>query len=496
MSPFSTSCALGVLCGALLVGPASAVEDGPASAVEDGPASAIEDAGTVEVDGVRVKLVDYSGPATLSVEASGPFEVRVDVDPRTEREPLTIQVELPNTGRNVWPIIDVEVLDSKGKAVPVRRGGITWHRLLIRVPPKRSTYVVHAVDPPGDRPRDRKESERRVLDEKTGVSATICKWYGGRRAALSLRFDDSHPTHLSKVVPILGEYGYRGTFMVNPGGHPPNSRRRSAFEQHRREWEALARTGDHEFANHTLHHRGAQTDEQMQAEVGDASKAIWKLFPNKSKLAALNLGGGTSWTTTRTLRSYLDRYNLFVRSGSTGMDDVYGNRVATFRRLLENHLERGLWYRVHFHYIGNGLSTSEAHFRAALDIAKQHQSELWIAGMADIYKYETQRRAASLEMKNENARRIVLKVACATDPELYDQPLTIAVTLPKAWASRPVVVTNLSDGKVAARTEPVLDDAGSGNAAPGNAASGGRVLRFDVKPVDGSFAIERTLRPK
>ena len=35
----------------------------------------------------------------------------------------------------------------------------------------------------------------------------ICRWYGGKKAALSLRFDDSHPTHVTVAIPMLDEYG-------------------------------------------------------------------------------------------------------------------------------------------------------------------------------------------------------------------------------------------------------------------------------------------------
>lgn len=214
----------------------------------------------------------------------------------------------------------------------------------------------------------------------------------------------------------------------------------------------------------------------MEHEIGDAAKAIWKLFPEKSKLSALNLGGGTQWVTTRPLRYYLDKYYLFdASSNSTGMDDTYGNRIATFRKLLDAHIERGLWYKVHYHYIGDGLSTSEANFRAALDIAKNHQAELWIAGMADIYKYQTERRGARLSIENN-----ILKLSCSTEPELYDQLLTIDVTPPKSWMTEPVIITNLKGQKIDVRKVTTSD---------------GVVLRFDVPPIDSTYTIEKTPHP-
>jgi peptidoglycan/xylan/chitin deacetylase (PgdA/CDA1 family) len=429
-----------------------------------------------DLGGVDVRFADYSGPATLSARTTGRFTIRIDVDPHTEEQAMTVQVALPISGRNTWPINDVEVRDSHGSPVSVRRAGIEWHKLFISVLPQPSSFVVHAVPAKDDSQQFRPERGRAAADPATGLSATISKWYDGRRTALSFRFDDSHPTHLSTVIPVLNEYGFRGTFMVNPGGHLPDSRRRSAFESHRTEWEAIAKYGRHEFANHTLNHRGAQDDESMDHEIGQAAKAIWKLTPGSSKLTALNLGGGTYWVTTKTLRHYLDKYYLFDASfNSTGMDDVYGNRVATFRRLLESHMETGVRYKVHYHDVGEGHGASEANFRAALDVAREHQDQLWIAGMADIHKYETERRAASLRMSHRTDNKVLLEVSCSTDHALYDQPLTITLTLPESWTAQHVVVTDETTTAIDRRIA---------------SASGKAVLRFDVPPTDAVYSIE------
>lgn len=428
-----------------------------------------------EVAGVKVNLTDDTGPATLAVEATDKYQLRINIDPQTEKQAITLQVELPISGPNTWPINDVVVFDSNRQALPVRRSGIEWHILRIAVPPDQRTLLIQAVKPEIEPPPVRPEKERSVTDPHTGISASIAGWHDGKRAALSIRFDDSHPTHLSKAIPILNQYGFRGTFMVNPGGHPPNSRKRSAFEDHRDQWEAVARRGRHEFANHTLNHSGADNDESMEREVGEAAQAIWKLFPEKSKLTALNLGGGTQWVTTRPLRYYLDKYHSFDASAnSTGMDDSYGNRVATFRRLLEAHIERGLWYKVHYHYIGEGLSSSEANFRAALDIAKKHQDQLWIAGMAEIYKYQTERRAAGLEIEHNGPSGVTVKLSCDTPFPLYDQPLTLEVTVPEVWARQRVVIGDAKNEELKARTVATPD---------------GTRLRFEVRPTDAEFVI-------
>jgi hypothetical protein len=429
-----------------------------------------------DLGGVKVSWDRYTGPASFSATSEARFKLRVQVDRKADTQPLTLRFELPNTGPNAWPANDVEVRDEGGAALLVHRSGIEWEKLLIPLPEGVNSIVVQAVEPSAGWPKTAPEKDRVIQDAANGASVRIANWPHGRRAALSIRFDDSHPTHLSKAIPILREYGFKGTFMVNPGPKEPGSRQNFSFETQHAEWEAVMKRGDMELANHSAHHRGARSNEEMDVEVGSAAEAIWKLTPGRSKLMALNLGGGTLWETTRTLRHYLDKYHQFdASSGSLGMDDSYGGRVEAFRKALASHLERGLWCRMHYHYIGDGLSSSEAHFRAALDISKEHQDKLWIAGMADIHKYLTERNSAKLSLVKSDAKSLAFQLDCGTDATLYDQPLTIEVTPPAAWD--------------AAKVE-VKDPAGSALKAEIVESGNGRLLRLEVTPQTLSYSID------
>jgi hypothetical protein len=391
----------------------------------------------------------------------------VAVAPVSEEKPILLDIVLPRTGRNRWPVEDVIALDEAGSPIPLTRDGIEWGRLQIAFPPAGGVRFIRTAGP--SQPEVAfPERERIISDPGTGLTATICPWFGGKRAALSLRFDDSHPSHLKKVIPLLRRYGFKGTFMINPG--TPD------YIEHQEEWEAVAKEGDQEFANHTLHHRGADSDREAEREIGEVSRYIWSLFPNKSPLVALNLGGGTKWTTTKPLRYFLDKYHLFFVPGSLGMDEVYGERVQAFRRHLSRHIERGLWCRVHFHSVGEGMSTSEATFLAVLESIRKHEQALWIAGMSDIYKYQRERKAARLSLKKTGTGRFELRLQCGTDLRLYDQPLTIQVTLPAGWLPDEVVVEDKESKPI--RTDRSLADE--------------RVLlRFDVVPADAMYIIRR-----
>jgi len=431
-----------------------------------------------DLGGVKVALADPSSQATITAVLATPFKLQINVASNSEAMPQTIRIDLPNSGSKAWSAADVEVRDADGHALLVKRTGIEWFKLLVPLPVGVTSCVVEVPPPPGGRMRSTTDKDRAIKDPASGVNMRIAKWHDGRVAALSIRFDDSHPTHLSKAVPILDSYGFRGTFMINPGASEPGSRRVSEFNQQRAAWEALAKQGKHELANHSAHHRGGFGDVDTEAEIGEAAQTIWQMTPGKSKLTALNLGGGTRWETTRSLRYYLDKYHHFDASeNSTGMDDNYGNRVENFRRTLQQHLQRGLWCRIHYHYIGEGLSSTEANFRAAMDIAKQHHADLWIAGMADIHKYLTERDAAKLTLIKSDAQQLSFRLTCVTDAALYDQPLTVEMMVPPAW-KLPMVVIKNAQGTVIP-------------AIPGK-FEGADALRFDVPPREVDYSITVT----
>ena len=68
-------------------------------------------------------------------------------------------------------------------------------------------------------------------------------WPEGKRAAVSLTFDDARATQLDRARPILDAHGVKATFYVSVGN----------LEQRLDDWrETLA--GGHEIANHSMSH--------------------------------------------------------------------------------------------------------------------------------------------------------------------------------------------------------------------------------------------------
>jgi hypothetical protein len=209
-------------------------------------------------------------------------------------------------------------------------------------------------------------------------------------------------------------------------------------------------------------------------EIGEVSRHIWDLFPGKSKLLSFNEGGGTVWTYSKRFREFMDKYHLFPAYGRFGitMSDILGNRVAGYRKSMTRAIEEGRWFTSLYHQIGTSIS--DENFHNVLDITKQHEHELWIAGMADIYKYKEERDGAQLVIENQGHDNVKLSISCSTDPELYDQPLTIRLILPKGWSSETLKIHDERD-----------------NIIPTRSAMAGQepVVRFEVPPTDADYSI-------
>jgi len=96
---------------------------------------------------------------------------------------------------------DVEVRDATGKALLVQRSGIEWGKLLIPLPDGVNSCIVQAVVPHSAQAKASSSRDKEIKDVISGLHVCIANWPQGRTAALSIRFDDSHPTHSARQSP-------------------------------------------------------------------------------------------------------------------------------------------------------------------------------------------------------------------------------------------------------------------------------------------------------
>jgi hypothetical protein len=271
---------------------------------------------------------------------------------------------------------------------------------------------------------------------------------------------------------MLNEYGLIGTFLVNPGDEH--------YLRHKSVWEGPVLEQGHELGDHTLNHEGAKTDEEAERQIGEAAELLHRLQP-QLKLIVFGPGGGTLWFQRKSFGFFEAKYNL-VSAGDAASGwamsctEAYPEwNVQRFAKELEQAITEGVWFRPYFHEIRapvDSLATTPETFRKVLDVVRARRADLWQAGMSAIHQYERERIGARLWAHASGADTLDLSLTCATDANLYTQPLTVEVELPTGTDS--VAVTDGAGKTVPSRIEE---------------ADGRWVARFDADPVDRNYTV-------
>lgn len=277
-----------------------------------------------------------------------------------------------------------------------------------------------------------------------GEMAKVAPWYRNYDGAMSLRFDDNRESHIKIVVPALNQYGFKATFMVNPG--------KDSYIKNRDFWEGEVVEKGHRLGNHTMHHNGAKTLEEAEYEIGEAAKILRSAQNDESGLLVFAAGGLTRWGGKRWEESsepykhlvekfhLIDLYDGFHASKPVQSTDSSKGLCVLAQEAIETGAHRALF----FHDIGKPgikdllkqllkgrhLTFGKENFMEFLTCLDGKKEKLWIAPLSHIYKYEAERNSASLTLI-ENGRNLVrLKLKVGTDPNLYDQKLTLMVPAP------------------------------------------------------------------
>jgi hypothetical protein len=106
------------------------------------------------------------------------------------------------------------------------------------------------------------------------------KWPDGKQVAVSITFDDARISQTERGIPLLDNYGVRGTFYISPGN----------VVKHLEKWKMAVAAG-HEIGNHLIYHPCSVNFEwsrshalenysldQMKAELDSANRFIMTLL--------------------------------------------------------------------------------------------------------------------------------------------------------------------------------------------------------------------------
>lgn len=242
--------------------------------------------------------------------------------------------------------------------------------------------------------------------------STDFAWPEGKRAAVSLSFDDARQSQVDVGLDLLDKHNVKATFYVVP----------SAVERRLDGWKKVVASG-HEIGNHSLNHpctgnfawsrQKALEDynlEKMRNELQQANRRIKELVGVTAESFAYPCGQTFVGRGVDT-KSYVPVVAALFTSGRTWQDEtpndpgfcdlaqttgveMDGRDFEQILPIIEKAREAGQWVALAGHEIGqDGAQTTRvAMLEKLMRYANDPANRVWIAPVGVIAKYIRERR--------------------------------------------------------------------------------------------------------
>lgn len=241
-------------------------------------------------------------------------------------------------------------------------------------------------------------------------------WPQGRKAAVSLAYDDALDSQLDHAIPALDKFGLKGSFYLTLSAEPV--RKRMA------EWRAAAANG-HELGNHTLFHQctgsskghewvlphrdlDTTTALQMKDQVLLANVMLQAMDGRRER--TMTVPCGDAMAEARNYIGLVESEFVAIKLGHGGVTadmatlDPYAVTVetpegVTGRQLIaqaEEAARKGTMVNFTFHGIGGDYLSvsSEAHAELLAYLAA-HADTYWVDTFLNVMKYAREHRAGT-----------------------------------------------------------------------------------------------------
>ncbi len=237
-------------------------------------------------------------------------------------------------------------------------------------------------------------------------------WPEGKRAALSLTFDDARVSQAQVGIPLLDRYGVKATFYVSP----------APLQAHLPAWKQTLANG-HEIGNHSLHHpctgnfsfaRDKALEDytlaQMERELKEANRVIESALGVRPTTFAYPCGQKFIGRGTH-LQSYVPLVARMFRAGRGWMDEAAndpafcdpaqllgmeldGLDFPAARKLIDDAATNGAWLVFAGHEIGTGgrQTTRTDTLEAICQYAQDPNNGIWIDTVQNIVRYVAEAR--------------------------------------------------------------------------------------------------------
>lgn len=232
------------------------------------------------------------------------------------------------------------------------------------------------------------------------------KFWEPHRGAVSLVFDDGEASQLELGIPLLNEFGIKGSFYLVPN--------MDNWPEALEPWIEVGRAG-HEIANHTCSHlvsknffngaRGFEdmTLEEVEADILIAQERLKQIAPHQQDWTFAYPASQTEVGAGLERRSYVPVVAKHFLAGRIRGEYGFGNyphlidlaavwTTATVRMsgfdmigLAEELTAHGQWVIFGFHEINGARLTVGAHdFRMLLEYLHRRSDAIWTAPLVEV----------------------------------------------------------------------------------------------------------------
>ncbi len=302
----------------------------------------------------------------------------------------------------------------------------------------------------------------------------VATWRGFAEVAVTYTFDDNCANQYEVAIPMLDEYGFKGTFypVIN-------------WEPNWQKFQQAANNG-HEIGSHTVTHRNLSelTPEEQEKELAGAKKIIETKIEGQQCLtfaypfcipSELNITS-ENYIAARHCQGAIEKSTPddFYNISSIICGDQWPVYTAKhFEDKLSEAAKSNGWCIWLFHGLeddGGYSPVSTKDFRESLAYLDENRSRFWTATFVDVVRYIKQRDCVNITEKKRTRNTIEVEVSDSLNNQIYNMPLTIRCELPNNW----------STAKIKQGREVI----------PGKIVAS-NILEFEVKPDNGIVVIKK-----
>lgn len=321
----------------------------------------------------------------------------------------------------------------------------------------------------------------------------VARWFLGKKAASSLTFDDSLPTQYRLLVPLLAEFGLKGTFFLTTVDL--EKKKRTVWGQSLAcwpRWKAVAAAG-HEIGSHTVKHPNLSTipPKEAEEELRDSCATIRRRLGG---IRCDTLAYPYGISTPRIRRTLAPRFYMAARGAGHSISpaspkDFYNVPSVTpytrtsMRQIqgwLQTTLQKGLWLVWMLHGTqGQGWEALPLPtFRKIFALLKGAEKRLWIAPFGDVARYIRLRQALRFSLAADASERGLSFRLENPLPADLSHPVTLRLAFPSAWSAFRLSVRGQSVPSASIRLTTL----------PGCPCL--REVSFEADPLPGLIALE------